>query len=285
VSTAAALSGEAARRCSGEAARRCQLGAAAVTYLEAGKGSPLVLLHGIGSAARSFRDQLDGLSAGHRVVAWDAPGYGGSTALEAVAPTADDYAERLAAFLDALGIGSCHLLGHSLGCLMAARFAVRHPARVLSLSLCSVAAGHGLLADEERRRLLAQRIDAVAKLGPAEMARQRGPRLVAPGAPADILQRVIDTMAAVRPDGYAQAARMLSTADIKADVARLVPALPLQIVYGEADIITPPARNLEVAALRPGAPVAVVPGAGHALYLEQPQAFNAIVAGFLAAKD
>jgi pimeloyl-ACP methyl ester carboxylesterase len=275
----------AAASLSGEARRRCELGDAAVSYLEAGEGPPLVLLHGIGSAARSFRDQLDRLSAGYRVVAWDAPGYGGSPPLEAVAPTADDYAERLAAFLDALGIETCHLLGHSLGCLMAARFAVRHPARVLSLSLCSIATGHGLLADGERKRLLAQRIDAVAQLGPAEMARQRGPRLVAPGASAAILQRVIDTMATVRPDGYAQAARMLSTADIKADIARLMPTLPLQIVYGEADIITPPARNLEVAALRPGVPVAVVPGAGHALYLEQPQAFNAIVAGFLAAKD
>jgi len=49
-----------------------------ITYLEAGSGTPLVMLHGIGSAARSFRDQLEGLSANHRVIAWDAPGYGAS---------------------------------------------------------------------------------------------------------------------------------------------------------------------------------------------------------------
>jgi pimeloyl-ACP methyl ester carboxylesterase len=270
-----------AREATGEAGRRA-FGGAAITYLEAGRGRPLMLLHGIGSAARSFRDQLDGLSARWRVIAWDAPGYGGSTALSSEAPGADDYAARLAAFLDDLGIEACHLLGHSLGCLMAARFAVRHPERVRSLSLCSVAAGHGLLPDEERRRLLDQRVNDVATLGPAEMARRRGPRLVAPGAAPVILQRVVDIMASVRADGYAQAARMLSTADIEADIVRLPADLPVQIVYGEADVVTPPAKNREVAALRPGARVTAIPDAGHALYLEQPQAFNSIVAEFLA---
>lgn len=253
-----------------------------ITYLEAGSGTPLVMLHGIGSAARSFRDQLDGLSASHRVIAWDAPGYNGSAALAPEAPTADDYAARLATFLDDLRIDTCHLLGHSLGCLMAARFTVRHPDRVRSLSLCSIAAGQGLLPESERRKLLDQRIGDLTTLGAAEMARKRGPRLVAPGASDEVRQRVIETMAAVRPDGYAQAARMLSTGDIKADVVRLPAALPVQIVYGDADVITPPAKNQEVAALRPDAPVTVVSNAGHALYVEQPQAFNSTVTRFLA---
>jgi pimeloyl-ACP methyl ester carboxylesterase len=165
---------------------------------------------------------------------------------------------------------------------MAARFTVRHPERVRSLSLCSVAAGHGLLPAEERRRLLDQRLNDVATLGPAEMARRRGPRLVAAGAAPPALQRVVDIMASVRPDGYAQAARMLSTADIEADIVRLPADLPVQIVFGDADVITPPAKNREVAALRPAARVTVIPDAGHALYLEQPQAFNSIVAEFLA---
>lgn len=270
-----------AREATGEAGLRA-FGGAAITYLEAGRGAPLVLLHGIGSAARSFRHQLDGLSASWRVIAWDAPGYGGSTRLQPEAPSADDYAARLAAFFDDLGIEPCHLLGHSLGCLIAARFAVRHPERVRSLSLCSVAVGHGLLPAEERQRLLDQRLGDVATLGPAEMARRRGPRLVAPGASDDVRQRVIDTMAAIRPDGYAQAARMLSAADIKADMARLPAGLPVQIVYGDADVVTPPAKNREIAALRPGTPVTAIADVGHALYVEQPQAFNSVVADFLA---
>ena len=63
------------------ASRRIEAGGSVFTYGEAGAGTPLVLLHGIGSAARAFDDQLAGLSDRLHVIAWDAPGYGGSTAL------------------------------------------------------------------------------------------------------------------------------------------------------------------------------------------------------------
>ncbi|MBS0520438.1 MAG: alpha/beta fold hydrolase [Proteobacteria bacterium] len=260
----------------------------AVSYLEAGAANgrpPLVLLHGIGSAARSFRRQLAGLSADRRVIAWDAPGYGGSTPLVPAFPTAEDYAAALESFVDDLGLTRFHLLGHSLGCLMAARFALRHPGRVVSLTLCAIAAGHGRLPGEERQRLLDQRVGDITALGPQEMARRRGPRLLAPGAAADAVAAVIETMGAVRPEGYAQAARMLSTGDIAADIEALPPSLPVQVLYGEADIITPPARNREIAALRPTAPVTAIVDAGHALYLEQPAALNAAVAAFMAEQE
>src|SRR3546814_16252965 len=124
-----------------------------ISYREAGSGAPLVLLHGIGSAARAFRDQLAVLSAGYRVIAWDAPGYGDSINLPMPQPGAGDYAAALAAFLDALGVTSRHLLGHSLGALMAARFAAAYPQRVRSLTMASIAVGHAHLSErpEERR--------------------------------------------------------------------------------------------------------------------------------------
>jgi pimeloyl-ACP methyl ester carboxylesterase len=181
-----------------------------------------------------------------------------------------------------LGIERCHLLGHSLGCLMAARFAATRPGRMLSLTLCSIAGGHATLPTEERQKLLDQRIGDVAALGPLEMAKKRAPRLLGPKAPADALGRLIDTMGSVRPRGYAQAARMLSTGDIKADLARISPTLRGQVIYGDADAITPPARIEDIAKSWPSAAVHVIPGAGHALYLEQPEAFNALLSRFLS---
>lgn len=255
---------------------------ATFSYLDQGRGAALVLLHGIGSAARSFDRQVAALSATHRVVAWDAPGYGGSSDLSPPHPTADDYAAALAAFLDALEIEACHLLGHSLGCLMAARFTVRHPERVRSLTLCSIAGGHGPLPADERQKLLDQRVGDLASLGPRQMAEKRAPRLLGPAAPPEALGRVIDTMGSVRPGGYAQAARMLSTGDVKADVRRFPATLPGQIIYGDGDVITPPARNQEVAAVWPTAAVHVISGAGHALYLEQPDRFNSLLVDFLS---
>ena len=252
-----------------------------LAFLEKGQGTPLVLLHGIGSAARSFRAQLDELGSRWRVIAWDAPGYGGSEALPMAHPTAADYADALERFLGERGVGDFHLLGHSLGCLMAAAFAARHPGRVRSLTLCSIAGGHAHLSEAERKNLLDQRLHDVATLGPSGMAEKRAPRLLGPAAPPEALAKLVDTMGSVRPDGYAQAARMLSTGDIAADIARLPASLPGQVIFGDADVITPPARIGEIAARWPGAAVHVIAGAGHALYLEQPQAFNALLAQFL----
>lgn len=264
------------------APRHLATAAGSISYLEAGSGAPLVLLHGIGSAARAFRDQLAALSSSFRVIAWDAPGYGDSTALPVPSPDTGAYADVLAAFLDALGIERCHLLGHSLGALMAARFAAGYPQRVLSLTLCSIASGYGYMPAAEQQDFIRQRLADLTTLGAPAMAEKRGPRLLGPQATPAMIRRVVDTMAAVRLHGYTQAVHMLAQGDVMADVARLPAAMPLQIVFGSDDVITPPERNRSVAALRPEAPVQEIVGAGHAVYLEKPDIFNAAVAGFIA---
>jgi pimeloyl-ACP methyl ester carboxylesterase len=258
-------------------------GGAEFSYLEAGSGPPLVLLHGIGSAAASFRYQLETLSAQFRVTAWDAPGYGVSTPLATEHPGASHYAAALDAWLTALGVDRCHVVGHSLGTLIAARFAAERPKRVVSLTLASIAKGHGELPPAERQRLLAQRLDDLAELGPHGMAAKRGPRLLGPSATEKMRRIVVETMACIHPDGYAQAARLLSTGNIAADIARLPAGLPIQVIVGEADVITPPATCLEIAAACSGASTHVIPGAGHAVYLEKPQQFNGLLANFAAA--
>jgi pimeloyl-ACP methyl ester carboxylesterase len=264
-------------------AQTVRAGDAAFSFLEAGCGPPLVLLHGIGSAAASFRYQLQALSPRFRVAAWDAPGYGASTPLAIEHPDASDYAAALDAWLGALGIDRCHLVGQSLGTLIAARFAAERPRRVFSLTLASVARGHGRLPPPERQRLLAQRLDELTQFGPHGMAAKRGPRLLGPEATEAMRRAITEIMARIPAEGYAQAAHMLSTGDITADLDRLPAGLPIQIIVGQADVITPPAGNLEIAAAFPVASVHVIPGAGHALYLEKPEEFNRLVSDFAAS--
>ena len=112
-------------------------------------GSPsrslTVFLHGIGSNAASFRPLLAALPDVMPSLAWDAPGSGGSTPLSELWPLATDYAETLMAFLDARGRdGAVNIVGHSLGCLMAAAFARRHPGRVKRMVLMAPALGYGV---------------------------------------------------------------------------------------------------------------------------------------------
>ncbi len=261
-------------------ARVAPLDTGVIAWTEAGHGEALVLLHGIGSASKSWRAQVSGLSQSLRVVAWDAPGYGGSSALAQDDPVADNYADALARLLDTLDIKRCHLVGHSLGCLIAARFACAHRERVLSLTLSSCALGHARLEAQERARLLASRLDDLKQLGAQGMARKRGPRLLGPDAPASAIASVVQAMASVNLRGYSQAAGMLSRGDLLADIAALPADLPVQFIWGTADVITPPAANEKAAAMRPQARVTTIETAGHACYVERPDAFNAAIAEF-----
>lgn len=265
------------------AARLATSKAGGISYLAAGSGAAVVLLHGICSGARSWQHQLSSLADRFRIIAWDAPGYGGSASLAKPAPEAGDYARSLAAFLKALAIDRCHLVGHSLGALIAARFAAEYPDRILSLTLASIASGHARLPEAERARLRQDRLDELAGLGVRGMAEKRGPRLLSCEATDAMRDAVIETMAAIRPDGFSQAVMMLSGGDIRADVARLPPAMPMQIVFGDQDQITTPEANRLVASERPQAPVHVIAGAGHAVYIEKPDAFNSILAQLIAA--
>jgi len=261
--------------------RSIDIAGSTFTFLEQGTGVALVLLHGVGSGARSWVRQLDTLSARRRVIAWDAPGYGGSTALPMDAPDADDYADALLALLDALGVDRMHLVGHSLGAIHALRFAIRHPGRILGLTLASPAAGHARLPEAERIRLRDARLADLAALGVAGMAIKRGPRLLSDAATEAQRQAVIDTMSMLRPDGFTQAVKLLTVADTKADLARLPASVPVQVVHGEHDVVTTPGSIREVASVRPDIPVKVIARAGHACYIEQPAAFDAIISDFV----
>jgi pimeloyl-ACP methyl ester carboxylesterase len=234
-----------------------------------GHALPLVLLHGIGSDAQSFAPLMQVLP--HPTIAWDAPGYGGSQPLAESWPDASDYAASLRRLLDDLAITRCFLLGHSLGTLMAARFALTDRTRVARLFLASPALGNGTARGRPLPPGVAARIEDLDRLGAAAFAASRAPKLVAdPAGRPDVLAGVERAMAAVRRPGYDQAARLLAGGDLIADAARL--DVPTLVLVGDADRVTPPANARRLhAALRGGSHAyCEIAGAGHAVCQEQP---------------
>lgn len=253
-----------------------------LAWREAGQGAPLVLLHGIGSASDSWEFQLEHFAHDYRVVAWDAPGYGGSGDLAMDTPSAADFADALDRLLGALGIERCHLVGHSLGALIAAAFASRHAAWMLSLTLANAAAGHGRLDPATRAARLKERLGDLETYGPAGMAERRAPRLVAPGTSPEALARVQAVMARVRPAGYSRAARMLAEADIFADLAHI--DRPTLVMCGTLDRVTPEDSNRAIAKALSHGRFVPLPGLGHASYVESPELFNLVLGRFLAER-
>jgi pimeloyl-ACP methyl ester carboxylesterase len=258
--------------------RTVSAGGRAIAWREAGGGEPLVLLHGIGNQSGSWVQQLESLAGRFRVIAWDAPGYGASDALPDDAPVAADYARALHALLDALAFERVTLVGSSLGCLMAASYAKLHPARVARLVLCNAAAGHGSLDPRDRQEKLAARLAMLERLGPAGMAAQPSAGLLSEQASDTARALAAWSTAQLRPAGYAQAARMLSTGRLLDDAPHY--GGPVLVIGSSADTITPPASCRAIAAAYPQAQYVELPGVGHLAYIEDPQAIDRLVTEF-----
>ncbi len=272
------------------ALRDARVGEARVSYREAGgehakAALPLVLLHGIGSGAASWVQQFEALGEAaanpRRVLAWDAPGYGASTPVANASPVAADYARVLAGWLDTLAIKRCVLVGHSLGAIIAGAFAAAHPERVAGLLLISPAAGYGAADAAVREEKRDARLAMLAELGPQGLAEKRSANMLSPHASADSRAWVRWNMARVAPHGYAQATHLLANADLAADLARCAGKLPIAVAVGAQDTITPPPACERLARIAQ-APFQSVPRAGHAGYIEQPDAYSALIDMFCA---
>lgn len=262
--------------------------AGGIVYLERpGPGPTLICLHGIGSNARSFVPLLETLPKTYRLLAWNAPGYSGSDALQELWPFAEDYAQAVASWLDAIGAGPVMVLGHSLGTLVATAFARAEPGRVQRLVLAAAAQGYGVPRGSALPARAAERIDDLRRLGPAAFAAARAPNLVhAPDQNPDVVRAVADAMAGVDPDGYAQAVHMLASGDLSSELARV--AVTPAFILGSHDTVTPAAQTDRAAAAWAAAhghtpERIVIEKAGHAVYLQRPAAFATALCALLTA--
>ncbi|MEM7407080.1 MAG: alpha/beta hydrolase [Pseudomonadota bacterium] len=246
-----------------------------IGYRDAGSGPALLLLHGVGSNSQSFDEQLRGLADAFRVIAWDAPGYGGSDDPLSDTPSAADYGDDAIALLDALGIQSAGVVGHSMGGLIATALVARHAQRVAAVVLSSCASGYARLADDERAARLAGRIDLLREGGPEGLAASRGPGNCAPGTGPEVIRRVVDIMARVRPAGYLAGARLLDAEDVFAHLSCWPRPPPRTLVLvGSHDRTTPPPGSRRIAHALMTARYQELPNSAHAGFLEEPDAFN-----------
>ncbi|MDR5866422.1 alpha/beta fold hydrolase [Halomonas koreensis] len=246
-------------------------------YRESGEGPAIVLLHGISSGAASWAPVAP-LLAGYRMLAWDAPGYGESQPLAQAEPRAADYAARLDAWLDALGIERCVLVGHSLGAMMASAYAARRPERLAGVVLADPALGYRDADEAKRDSVYRSRWTMLAEQGHDAYAAARAPRLLREGADEADIARVREGMRRLHVEGFAQASWMLANDALEAYLPEGLP-VPATVLCGDEDAITPP-EACRALAERLGLPYRDIPRAGHASYIDAPEAFAEAVEAF-----
>ena len=241
---------------------------------------PLVLLHGIGSTARSWSPQMSVWATTRRVFAWNAPGYAGSTLPDQPGPGVQGYADILAATMDALDLENAVLVASSWGSLVAMALAATQPARVTRLVLTGPTAGAGHLTHTGREQLYTQRSQRAQQLGVSAMLVQDAARLVAPGAGTQVMEELEAGRNGVSLPGYLAALRMLCDTDGSAWMARV--HQPVLLIAGEQDLIAPPADHAaRLAALAPDARLILLPGCAHLPHVEQASIFRNKVQAFL----
>jgi pimeloyl-ACP methyl ester carboxylesterase len=251
-----------------------------IGYERVGEGSPLVFVHGAASDGRLWRPQL-ALADEFTVVAWDEPGAGRSSHVPADFGLTD-YANCLAAVIEALALGPAHVAGISWGGTVVQELYRHHPEHVATLVLIDTYAGwKGSLPPEEVRARVTGAYRALAV--PTE---EFDPARALPGwfagDPPTVFLPLLEEMAAdVRPESMRTALLVMSEADQRDLLPRV--AVPTLLIWGELDVRSPlsVARQFEQAI--PDTELVVIPGAGHVSNLEAPEQFNLAVREFCRA--
>ena len=239
-----------------------------IHYEVHGDGPPLILTHGYSSTSAMWKGQIEALSRHHRLVLWDMRGHGQSDypddpkAYSEVATVGD-----IAALLETVGAGRAIVGGLSLGGYMSLAFYRAHPERVSALLIIDT--GPGFKKDDAREIWNKRALDTADRYDREGLAVLKS------------ATRERATASHRDATGLARAARgMLTQRDAR--VIEVLPEIrvPSLVVVGADD--TPfLAASDYMAAKIPGAKKVVVPAAGHAVNIDQPQAFIDAVLPFL----
>lgn len=251
-----------------------------VTFLASGTAGPaLLFLHGIGGGAEAFRHQLDHFGDRFRAFAWNMPGYGGSPPLAPL--TFRGLAGALAAFLDRHGMDEVHLVGHSIGGMIAQEFAAGFPGRVASMTLVATSPAFGRLDGDFQKRFLAERLGPLdAGRGMADLAPEIVASLVGEDPDPEGVALAVACMRRVPEAAYRAAMACLVTFDRRDALASY--RMPVLVVAGGRDRNAPPEMMRRMAQRIPTAVFVEIAGAGHLLPLERPRAFERVLDSFLA---
>lgn len=253
-----------------------------------GQGTPVLLINGLGSPAAVWYRLAPRLAADHRVLCFDNRGTGASGVPDGVY-TVEAMAADAAAVLDAAGVASAHVVGHSMGGLIAQELALSCPARVASLVLAGTHVG----------------LPHAASLGPAGLPDPAVPAALAAGATLPPAER----MASLRPLIYAEttpveriqqdeAVRNTQPTSERGFSAQLLGVqpwerlaelgslqLPTLVLHGDEDRLVPLAHARRLKAAIPTARLHIVAHAGHELFTDQELAAAGAICAFLNDVD
>jgi pimeloyl-ACP methyl ester carboxylesterase len=249
-----------------------------LAYSVEGAGEPLLLIQGLGYGRRGWGPASRLLAQSVQVVCFDNRGFGDSDAPPGPYTTAA-LAEDALAVLDAAEIDRAHVLGISLGGMVAQELALAQPERLRRLVLCSTTAG-GPTAVPMPEQTVAL-MGRAAHLDPNEALHRFVVNALSPDPPDELVEEIVAYRAANPPDpaGWWAQAGAGGAHDAMARLGEI--GVPTLVVHGTADNVVDVGNARLLADGIEGARLELFEGVGHLLPWERPQEFTALVEGFL----
>jgi 3-oxoadipate enol-lactonase len=249
-------------------------------YEEKGSGLPIVFAHGLTFDRHMWDHQVEALSPRYRCIAYDFMGHGGSP----VGPegySLEDEAENLHALMAQWGASPAHVVGLSMGGMVALRLALAHPQDVRSLTILDASAEEEL----PERRPLYEQLAATAKA--------QGPQTVADPVVGFMFSRGFVQSQPEKVEAYKRSFEALDMDGLEAatkavtrrtSVLDRIPQItvPALVLVGSEDIATTPDKAQRIAEGIPGARLETVAGSGHMTPVEQPERISDLLSAFLA---
>jgi 3-oxoadipate enol-lactonase len=263
----------------GESMASVHLGDIDTSYELSGAGDPVVLIHGLGSSARDWERQLPALVDRYRVLTYDVRGHGRTSKPRGPYSVAQ-FANDLALLLEKLAHRPAHVVGISMGGMIAFQLAVDRPDLVRSLVI--VNSGPALVPSTLAEHLAVWSRIAIARLrGPGAMGGVLAPRLFPSPDQEPLRRQFVERWAENDKDAYYAALRAIIGWSVRDRVGGI--RCPVLVVAADHDY-TPVSAKEAYLPLIPGATLKVIADARHATPVEHPQAFNAVLREFLDAR-
>jgi len=254
---------------------------AKIFWDELGNGAPVLMIMGLGWASAMWHRTRPILARRYRTIALDNRGAGRSDVPAGPYPIALMAADA-AAVLDAAGEQSAHVMGMSMGGMIAQEFALQYPRRVRSLILgCTAAGGPQAVPAAPEVLQVLMRVD----MSPEEASRAIQPFIYDAGTPRERIEEHLKLLLVWYPtvEGFMAQLQGIIAWEAYSRIAEI--HSPTLVIHGESDQLVPPENGKLIAGRIPGAEMVLIPRASHIFSTDQPEIAHTAMLEFLAANN